>query len=123
MKIEELDLEIPDDDKEIEVLKKEIDNLGSRIKYYYNKKIDKEKKEKLRQEVEDVIYCIADLSIPYFRINEPLREFYLKKHKSEPIKGRDLFLERYGELHKPYDTLKNKCYILFRNLEKLNIKE
>lgn len=122
MIIEELNLKMNDDSKEMNIIINEIDKKYSDITYYYDKKcIEKTKYNQIKEGVEDILYALADLSIPYFRINEDLRNYYLIKYKKDPNLSRMLYLNRYSELHKPYDVLKNKCYLLFRKLEKIKI--
>lgn len=120
MNIEELDVEIPDDSKELKILREQIDNLYTDVTFYYERgRITQKKYNQLKEKVEDVIYAIADLSIPYFRLGDKLRDYYITKHKKDPKLGRDKYLERYHSLHEPYDLLKNKCYVLFRKLDKI----
>lgn len=125
MVIEELDIVIPDDQRKKELLAKEIEEIYADISFYYDRKktITQKYYNTCRERIEDVLYSVGELSIPYFRINEDLREFYLQKFKYDPDMARDRWLERYDSLHEPYTVLKNKCYLLFRKLDKLTIEE
>lgn len=125
MVIEELDVVIPDDQRKKELLAKEIEEIYADISFYYDRKktITQKYYNTCRERIEDVLYSVGELSIPYFRINEDLREFYLQKFKYDPDMARDRWLERYDSLHEPYTVLKNKCYLLFRKLDKLTIEE
>lgn len=124
MIIKEINVEIPDDSQELEILKQQIENMYADVTFYYNKKnITRKKSKELEEKIRDVLYAVADLSIPYFRINENLRNYFLIKNKKNPEKARDEYLKRYYDLHKPYDSLKNKCYLLFRKLEKIKKNE
>lgn len=122
MVVEEIDVKISDDSQELEILEKEINNLYTDINFFYDrKKIPQNKYNRLRDRIEDLIYAVGDLSIPYFRISNDLRDYYIKLNNNNPEKGRDDFLSRYEELHEPYNKLKNKCYVLFRKIEKIKI--
>lgn len=125
MVIEELGVVIPDNQRKKELLAKEIEEIYADISFYYDRKktITQKYYNTCRERIEDVLYSVGELSIPYFRINEDLREFYLQKFKYDPDMARDRWLERYDSLHEPYTVLKNKCYFLFRKLDKLTIEE
>lgn len=125
MVIEELGVVIPDDQRKKELLAKEIEEIYADISFYYDRKktITQKYYNTCRERIEDVLYSVGELSIPYFRINEDLREFYLQKFKYDPDMARDRWLERYDSLHEPYTVLKNKCYLLFRKLDKITIEE
>lgn len=125
MVIEELDVVIPDDQRKKELIAKEIEEIYVDVSFYYERKkpITQKLYNTYRERIEDVLYSVGDLSIPYFRINEDLREFYLQKFKYEPDLARDRWLERYDSLHEPYNVLKNKCYLLFRKLDKITIED
>ena len=124
MVIEELGVVIPDDQRKKELLAKEIEEIYADISFYYDRKktITQKYYNTCRERIEDVLYSVGELSIPYFRINEDLREFYLQKFKYDPDMARDRWLERYDSLHEPYTVLKNKCYLLFRKLDKITIE-
>jgi len=124
MVIEELDVVIPDDQRKKELLAKEIEEIYADISFYYDRKktITQKYYNTCRERIEDVLYSVGELSIPYFRINEDLREYYLQKFKYDPDMARDRWLERYDSLHEPYTVLKNKCYLLFRKLDKITIE-
>ena len=124
MVIEELDIVIPDDQRKKELLAKEIEEIYADISFYYDRKrtITQKYYNTCRERIEDVLYSVGELSIPYFRINEDLREYYLQKFKYDPDMARDRWLERYDSLHEPYTVLKNKCYLLFRKLDKITIE-
>jgi hypothetical protein len=120
MYIEEISVDVPNDEQERNILEEGIQSLYADINFYYEKKgITKKKYDELRDRIEDLIYAVGDLSIPYFRISDRLRDYYLLKHKQNPKLGRDEYLERYHSLHEPYDYLKNKCYVLFRKIDKI----
>ena len=125
MVIEELDVVIPDDQRKKELLAKEIEEIYADISFYYDRKktITQKYYNTCRERIEDVLYSVGELSIPYFRINEDLREYYLQKFKYDPDMARDRWLERYDSLHEPYTVLKNKCYLLFRKLDKITIED
>lgn len=125
MHIEELNIIIPNDDRKKELIAKEIEEIYADVSFYYERKkpITQKHYNTCRERIEDVLYSVGELSIPYFRINEDLREYYLQKFKYEPDMARDRWLERYDSLHKPYNVLKNKCYLLFRKLDKITIED
>lgn len=125
MVIEELNIIIPNDDRKRELILNEIEEIYADISFYYDRKktITQKYYNLCRERIEDVLYSVGELSIPYFRINEDLREFYLQKFKYDPDMARDRWLERYDSLHEPYTVLKNKCYLLFRKLDKITIEE
>lgn len=125
MHIEELNIIIPNDDRKRELLIREIDEIYIDISLYYDRKkpITQKYYNTCKDRIEDVLYSVGELSIPYFRINEDLREYYIQKFKYDPDMARDRWLGKYDTLHKPYNVLKNKCYHLFRKLDKIIIED
>ncbi len=121
MNVEELNEIMDDDTIQLEVLKKDIENLNSEINKYFDDKTEITDKiyKILHYKIEDALYGVADLSLPYFRISERLRYYYFNKYRGEPILGRNTYFERYEELHKPYTLLKNRCYRMFDKLDNL----
>lgn len=121
MNVEEINEVIEDDGIQLAVLERDINDLNSEINIYYNSDIEITDKiyKILHYKIEDALYAVADLSLPYFRISERLRYYYFNKFRSDPILGRNSYFERYENLHKPYTLLKNKCYRMFDKLEKL----
>ena len=121
MHIEELNIIIPNDDRKKELIAKEIEEIYADISFYYDRRkpISNKFYNTYRERIEDVLYSVGELSIPIFRINDDLRDYNIKKYKHDPDMARDMWLARYDSLHKPYSLLKNKCYLLFRKLDKL----
>ena len=76
----------------------------------------------LFEEIVRVLLCVGKLSEPAFEIENDMEKLYTLQFKHEPCLGKQLWLEHYEELHRPYTVLKNRCFRLLEELDKEYIK-
>ena len=94
------------------------------LKYEYRKHerlqtIDEKEYVHLYQETIRVLYYIGDLSMTAFNVEKQLEEKYLLMYAHSPELGKQLYFNKYHEIHKPYNLLKNRCYTLLDQLDDL----
>ena len=68
-------------------------------------------------EIVRVLDYVGRLSMQVFAINEELEKLYLLKFKSSPAMARELWLNHYDHLHRPYSLIKNRCFKLLDKLD------
>lgn len=66
-----------------------------------------------------VLLYIADLSLPVFNLMDSIESKYYSRYPNDFKLARKLFLAEYESLHMPYDTLKNKCYSLLNDIDRI----
>jgi len=82
-----------------------------------NKTIDDNLHVTMFEQIVLVLDYVGGLSLPAFEIQEELEELYKMKFLSSPELAKKLWLDHYGKIHKPYNTLKNRCYRLLDTLD------
>ena len=90
----------------------------STIKY-----LDDDTYKNLVDDILDIHYKVADLSMDVFAIKTQLEEAYFKKFKHTPELAKTLWQKEYHEYHKPYNVIKNKCFDYLDALEKKYIDQ
>ena len=70
-----------------------------------------------------VLLYVADLSLPIFNLMNSIENKYNSRYPNDYRLARQLFLAEYESLHQPYDVLKNKCYFLLDNIDRLYYKQ
>jgi len=73
--------------------------------------------DKLYEDIIKILDYVGRLSMYVFAIEDEMERMYTIKYKHSPELARQLWLDHYGELHQPYNLLKNRC---FRMLEELD---
>lgn len=70
------------------------------------------------EEVAAILYYLGNLSKGIFDIEEELEEEYRLKYIMSPQLMKTLFWKHYEKLHHPYSLLKNRCFRMFKELDK-----
>lgn len=91
--------------------------IHARIKSKYEDDVKKgyltpRKQELYIYTLEEALSLVGSWSQQMFDILVPLKESYAKRYLASPKLGQKLFLEKYEELHKPYDQAKNRLWKL-----------
>ena len=81
-------------------------------------KLSDEIHEKLFDKIVIVLDWVGRMSIPAFKIRDELEETYLITYRKTPKLGRLLFDKHYHNIHRPYSSLKNRC---FNTIDELDI--
>lgn len=116
-------IQIPNHCNELEKATEFINNL----KYEFRQRERREEISKkdyvhLYQETIRVLYYVGDLSQSAFNCEDRLEEKYLIMYAHSPELAKKLFWDRYHEIHKPYNLLKNRCFTLLDQLEDLFVQ-
>lgn len=82
-----------------------------------NKTIDDNTYHTMFKHIVRVLDYVGGLSMPAFAVQNELEEMYKMKFLNSPELARKLWLDHYGEIHKPYNILKNRCYRLLDVLD------
>lgn len=98
--------ELSDAENKIDKIKFRLDEIKT------NKTIDDNIYVTMFKQIVHVIDYVGGLSMPAFEINNELEEMYKMKFLRSPELAKKLWLDHYGEIHKPYNILKNRCYRL-----------
>ena len=70
------------------------------------------------EEIINILDYVGRLSMPAFNIESEIEEMYIKKFHHAPELSKRLWLDHYGNIHKQYNTLKNRCFKLINDIDK-----
>lgn len=105
-------------DKELADADEILNNLKLKvIDEIVNKTINDNVHDYLYEEIIRVLDYVSRLSMQVFDINETLEKEYLLKYKKSPAMARQLWLNHYDRLHRPYTLIKNRCFKLLDKLD------
>lgn len=113
------EIDLPDHTKELN----SAETLLNKYKIRYKKIIERNIKdlndlEAMYDKTLELLEYIGQLSIPSFNASEKLEENHFKIYKDSPELAKTLWLEKYKELHHPYNLLKNRCFNMLDDLER-----
>lgn len=112
-------IDLPDHTEELNKVEKLINKYKIRYKRIIERNIkDKKELEALYEKTITLLEYIGELSLPCFNISDALEQNHYNIYKDSPELAKTLWLEKYGELHHPYNILKNRCFNLLDELEK-----
>lgn len=66
-----------------------------------------------------VLDYVGRLSMHAFSIGDDLEEMYIQYYKHAPQLGKQLWLDHYNDIHKPYNTQKNRYHKLIEDIDEL----
>lgn len=72
-------------------------------------------------EINTVLNYVGKLSMPLFAIEDKMSETYKLNYIHSPELGKKLWLEDYGNIHRPYNLLKNRCFKMLEDLDEYYI--
>lgn len=117
------DFKLPDHSNELSKAEDLIGKLKSKIDELSSKDLINElTHDKLYEEVIRILDYVGRLSMPVFDINDELERMYVKKYMHSPELGKQLWLDHYGKLHRPYNLLKNRCFRMLEELDEQYIR-
>jgi hypothetical protein len=82
-----------------------------------NKNIDDDTHTTMYDSIIMVLNYVGNLSTPSFNIQDDLKDLYILQYPHSPALAKQLFLEHYEQMHRPYNLLKNRCYRLLEELD------
>lgn len=105
-------------DKELSDADNLLNNLKLKvIDEIVNKTLDDNVHLILYEEIIRVLDYVGRLSMQVFEINEELEKQYFFKYKKSPAMAKELWLNHYDRLHRPYSLIKNRCFKLLDRLD------
>jgi hypothetical protein len=118
------DFNLPMHANELSKAEEVIDKLKTELKTItVNKIINNRLHTKLFEEIIRVLDYVGQLSEPAFAIEDELERMYILKYKHSPSLAKKLWLDHYGEIHHPYNILKNRCFRMLDELDEEYIKK
>lgn len=114
----QVEFNLPDYTEELKRAEQAIDNVKSVYeKLVKRKNINADIHDKLYERLIRVLDLLGKISTPTFEIEDQLEEIYFKHYLHQPNLAKQLWLEHYESLHRPYSQLKNKCFRLLDLLD------
>lgn len=86
--------------------------ISKRVKYSSNII----EKKYLKENLINILYLLADLSLPLFDMSDIIEDYFYQKYKHSPELAKNLFIQQISAIHRPTDILKNKTYKLLEML-------
>lgn len=117
------DFNLPCYDNELSKAEEIIGNLKQKINKYVTTVVLISDKEFVRvyEEIVRVLDYVGRLSMPAFAIEDELEEMYKMYYLRAPELGKKLWSDHYESIHRPYNTLKNRCFKLLEELDEYYI--
>jgi len=113
------DFNLPNHENELSKADDAVEKLKNKIRVIVMQGgINDKNHTELFEEVVRVLDYVGQLSISVFNIEDEMEEMYKMRFLHAPILGKTLWFEHYGQLHRPYNILKNRCYKLLDELDK-----
>ena len=84
---------------------------------------DDKSHEDLYDRIALVLDWIGRMSDSVFAVRDDLEQQYEKLYYKSPKLARKLFEDHYSKLHRPYSTLKNRCFGVFEELDDYYIQK
>lgn len=113
-----INLNLPDHKQQLSDIKNRLENLKQRLDQIKLKgNITDDIHESMYDETVLILDFIGKLSRPIFGLQQTIETEYFQKFKSNPKLSKRLWYNHYEHIHKPYTTLKNKCYDILETLD------
>lgn len=118
-----IDLDLPDHTTEIKDCEIYIKSVKKEIKTIpRGERMSDDIYFALYERITRGLYYIGSLSLSAFNTEEIIQEEYFQTYKHAPELAKKLWQEHYGNVHKPYNTIKNRLFRLYEDLEALYIR-
>lgn len=105
------DNELADAEEKLNTIKLNVINV------IVNKTLNDNVHVTLYEEIIRILDYVGRLSMQVFDLNEKLEQHYLFKYKKSPALAKELWLNHYDQLHRPYSLIKNRCFKLLDKLD------
>jgi hypothetical protein len=117
------DFNLPNHRNELSKADSVIDKHKRKLEAFQaNGNIDDKSHTELFEEIVRALIYVGRLSEPAFEIGDELEAMYTLQFKHSPSLAKQLWLEHYEDIHRPYTVLKNRCYRLLDMLDEEYIK-
>ncbi|MFW6247389.1 MAG: hypothetical protein ACOC22_04450 [bacterium] len=111
----DVDLGLPDHESDIKHAEEVLDKL--RREFESVKDIDDEKHESYYEATMKILDFVGRLSLPAFKTLQILEDEYIKAYPNAPALAKELWLKHYGNIHRPYNIIKNRCFRLLNEID------
>jgi len=116
------DFNLPNHENELSKAEDVINKLKEKINYTEVYKMTDKLFIEAFEEVIRALDYVGKLSLPAFGIEDEMEAIYNKRYMHSLPLAKELWLNHYGNVHKPYNTLKNRCYKLLDELDALYVR-
>lgn len=118
-----IDLDLPDDSDDIKHAEDVFNSLRKEFDYTVKcKDIDDKKHDYYYESTMRILDYVGRLSMPAFNSFNLLEDEYIKTYPNAPALAKELWLKHYGNIHKPYNLIKNRCFRLLDEIDDEYIK-
>jgi hypothetical protein len=115
-----LDLKLPNHNVELMKAEAAYNKIKSKFDIYkdYNTLTDALHINMFEETVRILVY-VGNLSMYAFDIEDELERMYIKQYTHAPEMAKLQWMQHYEHIHQPYTLMKNRCYRLLEDLDKL----
>lgn len=118
-----INLDLPNHNKELLESEEHIEEIrGELNEIKHNNIINNSTYIKMFDKITRGLYYVGSLSMPAFNAQDQIENKYTETYKHAPELGKKLWLDHYHQIHKPYNTLKNRLFRLYDELDNIYIK-
>lgn len=96
--------------KELRACNKMLNYVSNQIRK--NDELSEDKKDSLEVALDKLTNKLAGLSMNIFNKRDEIRTMYEQQYPDNKALANKLWQDKYYDLHNPYDSLKNRCWIL-----------
>jgi hypothetical protein len=115
-----IELNLPDHSNQLNKAEEIIEKYKNKIKFLQaENNIDNDKHSIIYEEIVCVLDYVGGLSGSALKVEEKLEDIYMNKYKRTPQLAKQLWLEHYEIIHRPYNTLKNRCHRMLDELDEI----
>ena len=123
MSLLSIDLDLPDHTKQLQDAETYIENLKKQIALQQRARdLSPKMYEALYDKITNGLYYVGGLSKPAFDCEDIIEKEYFKTYKHAPELARKLWQDHYGQIHRPYNVLKNRLFRLYEALSEAYMK-
>ena len=116
------DFKLPNHENELSQAEDVINKLKQKITLSEVQKMSNKQFIETFEEVIRALDYVGKLSLPTFGIEDEMEAMYVKQYRHSPALAKKFWLDHYGNVHRPYNILKNRCFKLLDELDALYIK-
>ena len=116
------DFKLPNHENELSQAEDVINKLKQKIILSEVQKMSDKQFIETFEEIIRALDYVGKLSLPTFAIEDKMEAMYVKQYRHSPALAKKLWLDHYGNVHRPYNILKNRCFKLLDELDALYIK-
>jgi hypothetical protein len=117
------DFKLPNHHNELCKAEEVIEKLKNKFKKIEKTKIINGKNhDELYNEIVRILDYVGRLSMPAFAIEDDIERLYTLHYAKFPELAKKLWNDHYENIHHPYTLLKNRCFRMLEELDKLYIE-